>query len=51
MVRAGEASGAMEVILNRLASFMEKAAQIAAESTKLRGAIASIPTFGEDIHG
>ena len=29
MVRAGEASGAMEVILNRLASFMEKAAQIA----------------------
>ena len=29
MVRAGEASGAMEVILDRLASFMEKAARIA----------------------
>lgn len=29
MVRAGEASGAMEVILNRLATFMEKAARIA----------------------
>lgn len=29
--------------------YIEKAAQIAAESTKLRGAIASIPTFGEDI--
>ena len=31
--------------------YIAKAAQIAAESTKLRGAIASIPTFGEDIHG
>lgn len=31
--------------------YIEKAAQIAAVSTKLRGAIASIPTFGEDIHG
>lgn len=30
--------------------YIEKAARIAAESTKLRGAIASIPTFGEDIH-
>ena len=29
MVRAGEASGAMEIILDRLASFMEKAAKIA----------------------
>jgi type IV pilus assembly protein PilC len=29
MVRAGEASGAMEVILDRLAGFMEKAARIA----------------------
>ena len=29
MVRAGEASGAMEAILGRLASFMEKAARIA----------------------
>ncbi len=29
MIRAGEASGAMEVILNRLATFMEKAARIA----------------------
>ena len=29
MVRAGEASGAMEIILDRLASFMEKAARIA----------------------
>ncbi len=29
MIRAGEASGAMEVILNRLASFMEKASKIA----------------------
>ena len=29
MVRAGEASGAMEVVLNRLAEFMEKAARIA----------------------
>jgi hypothetical protein len=29
--------------------YIVKAAQIAAESTKLRGAIASIPTFGEDI--
>lgn len=29
MVRAGEASGAMETILDRLASFMEKAASIA----------------------
>jgi len=29
MVRAGEASGAMEVILDRLASFMEKASRIA----------------------
>ncbi len=28
MVRAGEASGAMEIILDRLASFMEKAARI-----------------------
>ena len=28
MVRAGEASGAMEVVLDRLASFMEKAARI-----------------------
>ena len=29
MIRAGEASGAMEVILNRLATFMEKASKIA----------------------
>ena len=29
MVRAGEASGAMEIILDRLASFMEKASKIA----------------------
>ena len=29
MVRAGEASGAMEIILDRLASFMEKASRIA----------------------
>ena len=29
MVRAGEAAGAMEAILNRLATFMEKAAKIA----------------------
>lgn len=29
MVRAGEASGAMEIILDRLAGFMEKAARIA----------------------
>ncbi len=29
MIRAGEASGAMEIILDRLASFMEKAARIA----------------------
>lgn len=29
MIRAGEASGAMEIILNRLATFMEKAARIA----------------------
>ncbi len=29
MVRAGEVSGAMEVVLNRLAEFMEKAARIA----------------------
>jgi len=29
MIRAGEAAGAMEVILNRLAVFMEKAARIA----------------------
>ena len=29
MVRAGEASGAMEIILDRLASFMEKSARIA----------------------
>ena len=29
MVRAGEASGAMEIILDRLASFMEKSAKIA----------------------
>lgn len=29
--------------------YIEKAAQIAAQSTKLRGAIASIPEFGEDI--
>ena len=29
MVRAGEASGAMEVVLTRLAEFMEKAARIA----------------------
>lgn len=29
MVRAGEASGAMEVVLNRLAEFMEKAQRIA----------------------
>ncbi|OGV56829.1 MAG: pilus assembly protein PilC [Lentisphaerae bacterium GWF2_44_16] len=29
MIRAGEAAGAMEVILNRLALFMEKAARIA----------------------
>lgn len=29
MVRAGEAAGAMEIILNRLAMFMEKAAKIA----------------------
>lgn len=29
MVRAGEASGAMEAVLNRLAEFMEKAAKIA----------------------
>ncbi len=29
MIRAGEAAGAMEVILNRLAVFMEKAAKIA----------------------
>ena len=28
MVRAGEASGAMEIILDRLASFMEKAAKV-----------------------
>ncbi len=28
MIRAGEASGAMEIILDRLASFMEKAARI-----------------------
>jgi len=29
MIRAGEASGAMEVVLNRLAEFMEKASKIA----------------------
>ncbi|MHB9138751.1 MAG: type II secretion system F family protein [Victivallaceae bacterium] len=29
MIRAGEAAGAMEIILNRLAMFMEKAARIA----------------------
>ncbi|MBT4819784.1 MAG: type II secretion system F family protein, partial [Lentisphaerae bacterium] len=29
MIRAGEASGAMETVLNRLAEFMEKAARIA----------------------
>ncbi|MGE4564722.1 MAG: type II secretion system F family protein [Victivallaceae bacterium] len=29
MIRAGEASGAMEIILNRLATFMEKASRIA----------------------
>ncbi|MFA6815499.1 MAG: type II secretion system F family protein, partial [Lentisphaeria bacterium] len=29
MIRAGEASGAMEVVLNRLAEFMEKASRIA----------------------
>ncbi len=29
MIRAGEASGAMEVVLNRLAEFMEKSAKIA----------------------
>ena len=29
MIRAGEAAGAMEIILNRLAMFMEKAAKIA----------------------
>ncbi|MBN2451454.1 MAG: type II secretion system F family protein [Lentisphaeria bacterium] len=29
MVRAGEASGAMETVLNRLAEFMEKAARVA----------------------
>ncbi len=29
MVRAGEASGAMEAVLNRLATFMEKAARLA----------------------
>ena len=31
MIKAGEAAGAMEVILNRLASFMEKAARLAAK--------------------
>ncbi len=31
MIRAGEASGALETILNRLATFMEKAARIAAK--------------------
>ncbi len=31
MIRAGEASGAMEVILNRLATFMEKASRIASK--------------------
>lgn len=32
----------------KVRKYIEKAAQIAAESTKLRGAIASIPTFGEE---
>ena len=31
MVRAGEAAGSMEIILNRLAGFMEKAARLAAK--------------------
>ncbi len=52
MVRAGEAAGAMETILDRLAEFMEKAARITA---KVKGAmiypcivlsIALIITFG-----
>lgn len=46
-LRGGADLSALEE--SSMKKYIEKAAQIAAESTKLRGAIASIPTFGEDI--